>query len=112
MSHLDTVFRALAHPLRREALAVLSGRDDGVARVEELTDELLDASGAESTARLHAALHHTHLPALVDAGIVEYDARSGLVRYREGQPKAELIESAIHSPRSPCGREPHSSDDS
>ncbi|WP_135852758.1 DUF7344 domain-containing protein [Halorussus salinus] len=111
MSHLDTVFTALAHPLRREVLSVLSGRDDGVAEIEELAERLEGVSEAESTARLRAALHHTHLPTLDEAGLAEYDPRSGAVRYRES-PMKELVESAVRSSRDPRSRKSRSSTDS
>jgi len=80
---IDRVFRAMAHPLRREVLALLARRDDGVADVVELADRL-DHLSEKTDEQLRVALHHVHLPLLRDAGLVEYDDRTGFARHQDG----------------------------
>ncbi|NHN59315.1 MULTISPECIES: helix-turn-helix transcriptional regulator [Halorussus] len=98
---IDRVCRALAHPLRRELLCLLSGRDDHVAEFEELLDRMDDPPADRSAERLEAAAHHEHLPLLREAGLVEYDPRTGTVRYRDPPPASELVEVVLEEHREP-----------
>lgn len=103
---LDAVFELLADRRRRYALYYLAevGEDraldveDVAARVAEWEREWDSAGGAaDSTGdepgatdsaptdrqeRVRVDLHHNHLPRLADAGLVDYDARTGTVRNR------------------------------
>jgi DNA-binding transcriptional ArsR family regulator len=94
---IDLVFRAMAHPLRREALALLARRDD-VADVVELADRLGHLSEGKTDEQLRVALHHVHLPLLRDAGLVEYDARTGIARHRDSS-SSDLAGSMIAKSR-------------
>lgn len=68
----DQTFAALADTHRREILLALAAGDDDAAPLDAL-----DAVSAPATDRLRLAMHHTHLPKLEAAGLVEWD-RSGL----------------------------------
>lgn len=86
---MSAVFRCLSHHQRRRVLYYL--RDHGTATVEELARHLVSAEtdeppGEAASARcerVETALHHVHLPKLVDALIAEYDPRSETVRYSD-----------------------------
>lgn len=58
---------------RRIASAMLD--QDGLVTVDDLTGLLADRDADRETVRLN--LYHRHLPKLDDAGVVEYDWRSG-----------------------------------
>ncbi|AHG00113.1 hypothetical protein HALLA_16215 [Halostagnicola larsenii XH-48] len=91
----ETILRLVADPRRRTILRQLR-ENDSVIAVEDLTGVATER-GAQSTPRAEtdppaprtdeqrvtrAELHHTHLPQLADAGVIEYDSRTGTVRYR------------------------------
>lgn len=77
---VDAVFDVLRSPRRRYVLYQLSERSEpmGVdalaARVAAWEDEP-DGGGADGDdrRRVLASLHHTHLPKLIELGLVEYD---------------------------------------
>jgi hypothetical protein len=60
--------------------------DDVVDAIEETYGEVGDATS--NRAYLRSSLHHTHLPKLDDADVVEYDPDDGTVQYR-GDPHIE-----------------------
>lgn len=73
----DGIFRALSHERRRNVL--LSLYRDGGTSVSDLPDRLQtsESDGVERESRtpdatgLRTRLHHQHLPALVQSGLVE-----------------------------------------
>ena len=94
---IDTLFDVLSDARRRYALHYLLGTADGVTNVETLAEEI--AAWERATGRADAPaedvmvdLHHAHLPLLVDVGLVEYDERSGAVRYRDRHPVRDCFE--------------------
>lgn len=87
-----TTFSLLADRQRREVLAYLSETDDGTAEVDALVDHL--AGEGLDRHEVVTALHHVHLPKMADAGVVEYDRRSGTVRYT-GDPSVETTLEAV-----------------
>lgn len=66
---LDSVLRALAHERRRAALMALDR--DGPTTLADLTARL--GSTPEEREELRIELHHTHLPRLAAAGLIERD---------------------------------------
>ncbi|QFU83769.1 DUF7344 domain-containing protein [Natronorubrum aibiense] len=85
---LDALFEALSDTRRRTLLSVLADQHEPYS-----TDALARAVAASETGttprdvaqerleRVHSMLKHVHLPVLNDAGIIGYDAESGLVSY-------------------------------
>lgn len=81
------IFGALVHPRRRYVLYYLRDRDR--AQTDDLAvqitawerDVRIEDAPAEASERVHAELVQSHLPKLDDYGFVEYDRRSGAVRY-------------------------------
>jgi len=83
-NRLDELHRALADDRRRLVLRHLSTTDGDVATVDDLVDEVVaEEDRAVDRERVAVAIHHGALPHLDGAGLVEYDARSRTVRYRE-----------------------------
>jgi hypothetical protein len=60
--------------------------DDIVNAIEETYGD--GGEGSSNRTYLRSSLHHTHLPKLDDAEVVEYDADDGTVQYR-GDPHIE-----------------------
>jgi hypothetical protein len=76
-SRLDWMFDALKHPYRRRILMLVSEhnpRDEDEFTIENL------ATDDEDLELLTTALYHTHLPKLVDAGYIEWDEGSHIIR--------------------------------
>lgn len=88
-SELDRVLDAISHRRRRFVLYCLredEPRDfDTVveAVVEYEAQQTIDHVCETVRDRVRANLYHMHLPKLADRKIIEYDERSGAVRYRE-----------------------------
>jgi hypothetical protein len=82
----DTTFQLLTHRLRREILCLLDTEGDTLT-AEELTETLATIYDA-SEQDIAVALEHVHLPKLQQVDFIDYDDRSGDIRYRG----SELIE--------------------
>ena len=101
---LGTTLDLLANSRRREALYYLRDATDGPVSLERLAERLAvrerergdDRPEPDESAvsRATAVLVHDHLPKLSDAGVVEYDRRSGTVRYRERALAEHLLDAA------------------
>lgn len=87
---IDATLELLADRERRAVLGYLMDDPRGTATVSELADHLAEmraeeagdeADPEEAGDEATTTLHHVHLPKLADAGVVEYDDRSGEVRY-------------------------------
>lgn len=86
-SLLDRVFDSLSHPRRRCVLYSL--RDHETVAVDDLSATVAawergvpeEAVSEATSGRVHADLRHVHLPKLERDGFLEYDSRSGTVRY-------------------------------
>ncbi|ELY50878.1 DUF7344 domain-containing protein [Natronococcus jeotgali] len=77
----ERTLEVLVHPVRTRLYAILSEFDRPIsieALAAELVDREIGSFADRSAARL--ALHHVHLPAMVDVGAVEFDPRTGTVR--------------------------------
>lgn len=74
---LNAMFELLAHHHRRDLLRFLIGADDRIATVDEIATHLITQE-AQRTGRqpghdqIETALHHTHLPKLAEAGVIDY----------------------------------------
>lgn len=82
----DAILSILAHPQRRDVLSVLRAASDHTATLDECVTYVVRQEEKRTGTRpghdlVEASLHHVHVPKLVDAGIVEYDARSQEMRY-------------------------------
>jgi hypothetical protein len=90
----DAVFGALADWRRREVVDYFRDTGATTATVDELAFLIAayEPDGTGGASRPHeelvGELAEDHLPRLARANVVEYDSRSGTVRYR-GQPTVE-----------------------
>ncbi|MFC4449415.1 DUF7344 domain-containing protein [Halorussus aquaticus] len=83
---LDATFELLAHADRRVILRYLRDAPGESATRDELADHLASERAEQSGERpdrdrVLSTLHHVHVPKLVDAGVADYDARTGEIRY-------------------------------
>lgn len=83
------VFRLLASENRRKLLELLADDPDATHRLDDLVERISERAGdssdpvewGERADRLRTALHHTDLPKLDEADVVEYDPTEQRVRY-------------------------------
>ncbi len=89
-----TTFELLSHRYRRYVLHFLATRPNGVSTRRELATVVSEsvhdeADPTESDVnRIATELHHVHLPKLADSNVLDYDSRTGYVRYW-GEPTIE-----------------------
>lgn len=84
---VDAILSLLSHHRRRNLLAYLVDEADRMATIEECVSHIAEREEARTGDRpghdhVETDLHHTHIPKLEDAGIVEYDTRNKEFRYR------------------------------
>lgn len=88
----SSVLRLLAPERRRAVMRALMDEPNTTHRIDDIVNAIEETYdvGEESSNRtyLRSSLHHTHLPKLDDAEVVEYDADDGTVQYR-GDPHIE-----------------------
>lgn len=98
-THLDDVVATLTHQRRRYALYHL--RDEEILDIDELarkvvaweTDQPPAAVSDDELEKVLLEFKHSHLSMLRNAGCIEYDERTEVVRYREPpEPLPELLE--------------------
>jgi len=98
---IDDVFETLTSTRCPEVVRELTRRPEGIATIEDLVDRLtsreakrLDKRPANHRERVSAALYHDHLLYLNGLGFLEFDRRSGAVRFRGDAAVEEWIEHA------------------
>jgi hypothetical protein len=99
---LDTVLEVCGHKHRRIVLATLDDPQESVP-ITDLTDAIIEhnhhmppaAAADETVTQIRTGLHHTHLPKLVAAGLIEYDRTQQLVEPRAQLEQAESQLSTI-----------------
>jgi len=83
---LDATLELLANHDRRAVISYLRDAPSQTATVDELADHLAERRAARTGERpgqshVRSTLHHIHVPKLVDACVVAYDALTQEVRY-------------------------------
>ena len=95
----DLLFELLADRRRRHILHCLTDQPDGVAEFADLVDAVVD-HGPETDAgdrkTVRTELYHVHLPKLAEAGVIDYDTRSGAVRYSQQPLLEECLANVPH----------------
>jgi hypothetical protein len=98
--NLDTVFELLSDARRRYLLYYLFAMDGTVAEFEAAVNAVyryeVAGSDGDGSARENVgiALHHSHLPHLADAGVIDYDRRHGTIRFTGSPALEEWLEHA------------------
>lgn len=82
----------LSSPVRRAVLRELREREAGKATVESLAHAVPTRLPEPPSRSLRVPLHHTHLPKLATADIVDYDPDQQVVRYIGDQTVERLLE--------------------
>jgi len=99
---LDAALSSLAIDQRRALLTILRDAQVSITQTD-LAREFLRSDETEfepdqnAVDDVLASLHHVHLPALGDAGLVEYDRKASRVAYT-GHPAVEEIFTIIYEP--------------
>ncbi len=95
----NTVLPAVANEHRRAILNALDNASERTLEYDVLVDRVADRvrdedanlESAEHRQRVRIALHHTHLPKLDDARIIDYEAETGRVRFVGGELERDLL---------------------
>ena len=95
----DTILSAITDEHRRALLKELDTAPDNtldfdalVDRVaDRIRDEDVDGVSDEHRQRVRIALHHTHLPKLAEARIIDYEADTGHVQFVGGALEQEIL---------------------
>lgn len=92
---LDSLFAALADAHRRAVLRYFHATGTDGTTVDDLVEYTVSrAAVPEDRERLSILFHHATLPHLEYAGFIEYDVRSGTIRFRPS-PLLERVLGAI-----------------
>lgn len=78
---IDTALRLLSDPLPRSILLQFAERSRNEMSVDDLVDRCVARHGGADRESVAVQCHHSHLPALEAAGVVDFDRRAGDVRY-------------------------------
>ncbi|WP_254274474.1 DUF7344 domain-containing protein [Haloarcula marina] len=96
---LDACLQLVADPHRRRIIHHLRHEATGTTTVDELVEQF-HRSGSDfkdgppqDRESLAIQLHHVHLPKLADHDVVEYEHRSGSVRYRPDEQVETVLDS-------------------
>lgn len=95
---LDRGLKMLSSQERREILDHFITNETDAAELEVLSRKLArlaveNGNGeSPSTETFKAKLHHVHLPKLAECDLVEYDSRSGVVRYHSDEHVEAIVE--------------------
>lgn len=90
----DALHRCLEHPVRRAVLCTLTERPEEVTTLDDLVDAL-DATVMDDEEALRIALHHVHLPKLSTLDAVEFDHRSGAIRFHPESATSQFVEQVL-----------------
>ncbi|WP_323173266.1 hypothetical protein [Natrialba sp. PRR66] len=89
----DTILSAVANEHRRATLNALDNASEKTLEYDVLVDRVADRvrdedakrESDEHRQRIRIVLHHTHLPRLDEARIIDYEAETGHVQFVGGE---------------------------
>ena len=92
---LDQFLKLLANRRCRYVLYCLDEADDSIVAFDDLVDQVLQrereldnheyTTTAAHRENVEIGLHHDHLPRLSDAGVIDYDIRTQVIRNGKDQ---------------------------
>ena len=96
---LDSCLQLVADQHRRQVIHNLRREAEGTATFSDLVEQL-SSRAADSTdgppqdrEELAIRLQHTHLPKLADHGVIDFDHRTGTVRYQPDEQVEAVLDS-------------------
>lgn len=94
----DACLRLVSDKHRRAVIQHLRDESSLETTIDDLTrqlhgDPVSGNGGGQDRDQLAVRLVHSHLPKLADYGVIEYDLRSGTVRYRPDEQVEALLDS-------------------
>ncbi|WP_134669204.1 DUF7344 domain-containing protein [Halorussus marinus] len=89
---LNQAFDVLGDRRRRTVLETLYAADEPARSIEDLAGVLARGPDGSDRERALVGLHHSTLPRLADEGVVDFDPRTDVVRYRGTDPLDELLD--------------------
>ncbi|WP_236608601.1 hypothetical protein [Salinarchaeum sp. Harcht-Bsk1] len=95
----DTILSAVANEHRRATLHALDGASGETLAYDDLVDRVADRvrnedprlESDEHRQRVRIELHHTHLPKLEEARMIDYEAETGRVQFVGGELEQQLL---------------------
>ncbi|WEL27493.1 DUF7344 domain-containing protein [Haloferax volcanii] len=95
----DTILSAVASEHRRATINALDNASDKTLEYDALVARVADRvrnedprrESDEHRQRVRIALHHTHLPKLEEARIIDYEAEMGNVQFVGGELERDLL---------------------
>jgi len=95
----NTILSAVANEHRRATLNALDNASEKTLEYDALVDRVADRVGNEDPRResdehqqrVRIALHHTHLPKLEEARIIDYEAETGHVQFVGGELEQKIL---------------------
>ena len=89
---VDEHLSVLARDDCRTVLQYFRRRSTDVGTVDDLAEFICERRETRDRTRVAIALHHSILPKLADAGLIDYDARSNAARYGANPPVEEWLD--------------------
>lgn len=90
----DDVLTAMSARYRRILLEYLLTQPDDILEIDEAATYIATETESD-TSEVYVTLFHHHAPLLRASGIVDFDRRSGVVRYDGSEQVTEMIEAII-----------------
>lgn len=89
---VDQLLDTLSDNLQRELIHYFENvTTDEIASLDEVVAHIDQRVPGTNPENLRTTLHHAHLPKLTGRGWIEYDSRSGDIRYRGHDAAEELL---------------------
>jgi hypothetical protein len=98
---LDACLRLVADQHRRRVIYHLRREANGATTFDDLVEQIHNQASdskngpLQDREELAIQLHHTHLPKLVDHGVVDFEHRSGVVRYHPDEQVEKVLDSLL-----------------
>lgn len=97
---LDTTLSAVANEYRRAILTAVTDASEQTLEYDALVDRVVDQVRDEDAERMvdeqrqrvRIALHHTHLPKLDEAQIIDYEAETLSVQFVGGELERKILQ--------------------